>query len=258
MHPMVNIAIKAARSAGEIILRHIYKLDNLNITEKQQNDFVSEVDIKSEQVIIDTIRKAYPRHAIMAEESGYHEASEEYVWIIDPLDGTLNYLHGFPHFCVSIGVQVKDRIEHAVVFDPLNNECFSASRGDGARCNERRIRVSSRQYLNEALLGTGLRTNNSSEKLLPVFNAFFGKCSGIRNSGSAALDLAYVAAGRLDGFWHAALQPWDMAAGSLLIKEAGGLVGDFSGGENSMKTGTLAAGNPKIFKALLQTLQPLL
>lgn len=258
MHPLVNIAQKAAFAAGEVITRHLYKLNDLQVTEKEANHFVSEVDIKAEHVIIDLIRKSYPDHAILTEESGFHEGNDECTWIIDPLDGTHNYIHGVPHYAVSIGVQIKNRIEHAVIYDPQKNECFSASRGDGAQCNDRRIRVSSRNFLKEALLSASFSSHDlqSQEKYLAVFSAFFGKCLGLRRMGSAALDLAYVAAGRFDGFWGFGLQPWDLAAGSLLIKESGGLVGDLQGGEEYLKTGQITAGNPKIFKALLQTIQP--
>lgn len=261
MHPLLNIATKAAFAAGEVITRHIYKLNDLSVTEKEANHFVSEVDIKAEHVIMDIIRKAYPDHAILTEESGYHPGQEdEYVWIVDPLDGTHNYLHGVPHYAVSIAVQIKNRIEHAVIYDPHKNECFSATRGAGAQCNERKIRVSSRKNLKESLLSASFSFHDvqSQEKYLAAFQAFWGKCLGLRRMGSAALDLAYVAAGRLDGMWAFGLRPWDMAAGSLLIKESGGLVSDLQGAENYMKNNQIAAGNPKIFKALLQTIQPAL
>ncbi len=256
MHPLVNIATKAAFAAGEVITRHIYKLNDLQITEKETNHFVSEVDIKAEHIIIDTIRKSYPDHAILTEESGLHAGNDECVWIIDPLDGTHNYIHGVPHYAVSIGVQIKNRIEHAVIYDPQKNECFSATRGGGARCNERRIRVSSRYNLKEALLGASFSHHSSlQQKNLAAFQAFFDKCLGLRRMGSAALDLAYVAAGRFDGFWGLGLQPWDIAAGSLLVKESGGLVSDCHGTEDYMKKGDIIAGNPKIFKAIVQTMQ---
>jgi myo-inositol-1(or 4)-monophosphatase len=261
MHPLVNIAKNAAFAAGEVITRHLYKLNDLNVTEKEANHFVSEVDIKAEHIIMDTIRKAYPDHAILTEESGYHagEGNEECVWIIDPLDGTHNYLHGLPYYCVSIAVQIKNRIEHAVVYDPSKDECFTATRGGGAQCNDRRIRVSSRSLLKEALLSSSFSyTPESQEKYLAAFREFFGKCLGLRRMGSAALDLAYVAAGRIDGLWGFGLQPWDVAAGSLLIKESGGLVGDLQGTEDFMKKYQIAAGNPKIFKALLQTMKPVI
>ncbi len=258
MHPLVNIATKAAFAAGEVIMRHIYKLNDLHVSEKETNHFVSEVDIKAEQVIIDTIRKAYPDHSILTEESGHHSGEdEECVWIVDPLDGTHNYLHGLPYYAVSIGIQIKNRIEHAVVYDPHKDECFTATRGGGAQCNERRIRVASRQSLKESLLTTSFSSQGAQaqEQYLATFQSFFGKCLGLRRMGSAALDLAYVAAGRFDGVWSVGLKPWDMAAGSLLVKESGGLVGDTEGTEEYLKNGRIVAGNPKIFKAILQTIQ---
>lgn len=258
MEPMINIAISAARRAGEVIIRKLERIDTLTINEKQANDFVTEVDIQSEQIIIDTIRNAYPNHAILAEESGEHPG-EDVVWIIDPLDGTKNYCHGFPHIAISIAVQIKNKIEHGLIYDPLRQEFFTASRGRGAQLNARRIRVTQRKQLQHALLGTGFPFRD--KKLLPVylktFESLFMQCGGVRRAGSAALDLAYVAAGRLDGFWEFGLKPWDIAAGTLMIKEAGGLVSDFQGGETYMQSGNIVAGNPKIFKHLLQVLQPL-
>lgn len=260
MQPIVNIAVEAARAAGDIIVRHMDRLDRVKVSSKHNNDLVTEVDVKAEQAIIETIHKVYPTHGILAEESGLNQGEDDYTWIIDPLDGTANYVHGFPHFAVSIAVKYKNRIEHGVVYDPVRGECFSASRGKGAILNDRRIRVNQLANMNQALLGTGFPFRNKAlaERYFSTFQALFGKCAGIRRAGAAALDLAYVAAGRLDGFWEFNLQPWDIAAGSLLIKEAGGLVGDFSGGESYMKTGNIVAGNPKIFKSLLQTMQPAL
>ncbi|CDZ78617.1 Inositol-1-monophosphatase [Legionella massiliensis] len=258
MEPLLNIAITAARLAGDIIIRHIDQVDRIKITAKESNELFSEVDIKAEQAIINTIHKAYPGHGIIAEESGIHNDEADSVWIIDPLDGTSNFLHGFPSFSVSIAHRVKNRIEHAVVYDPLRHECFSASRGRGARLNDRRLRVSKQTQLSAALLGMGFPHRNAElgQRFLATFEALLGKCAGIRRTGSAALDLAYVASGRLDGLWEFGLRPWDIAAGSLLIKEAGGLVGDLQGGEEYMKKGDIVAGTPKVFKALLQTLMP--
>lgn len=273
MQPFVNIATKAAFAAGEVITQHLYRLDHLKVTEKEANHWVSEVDLKAEKVIIEHIRKVYPDHAILTEESGYLPGSNlaesssaqriqeaECVWIIDPLDGTHNYLHGMPHYCVSIAVQIKHRIEHAVIYDPTRNECFSASRGYGALCNDKKLRVAPRKNLKEALLGASFSFYNeqSREKYMAVFQAFGNQCLGLRRMGSAALDLAYVAAGRLDGVWAFGLQPWDIAAGSLIVKESGGLVGDMDGTEHYLNQGALIAGNPKIFKALLQTIQPVI
>lgn len=258
MQPLLNIAINAARQAGDIIVRHMEQLEHVKVTAKGNNDYFSEVDVKAEQAIINTIHKAYPDHGIMAEESGVRNDNAECVWIIDPLDGTTNYLHGFPCFAVSIAVSIKDRIEHGVVYDPLRHECFTATRGRGARMNDRRLRVSKQTQLSAALLGTGFPFHNPAmaERYLPTFTALFGKCAGIRRMGSAALDLAYVASGRLDGFWEFGLKPWDIAAGCLLIQEAGGLVSDLQGGEDYLRHGDVVAGTPKVFKSLLQTILP--
>ena len=256
MQPLLHIAINAARLAGDIIQRNVETLDRLNIQQKGLNDFFSEVDIKAEEAIIKTIHKAYPHHGIIAEESGIQNPDAEFVWIIDPLDGTTNYLHGFPFYSVSIALRIKNRIEHGVVYDPVRYECFSATRGCGARLNDRRIRVSKETKLISALLGTGFPTRDPAlvKRYLPTFEAMFDKCAGMRRTGSAALDLAYVAAGRLDGFWQFGLKPWDMAAASLIIQEAGGLIGDTRGGENFLQDGNIVAGTPKVFKSLLQTI----
>lgn len=260
MEPLLNIAVSAARQAGEIIIRHMEQVDRLKITAKSSHEYFSEVDIKAEQAIINAIHKAYPEHGILAEESGYQEGDEESVWIIDPLDGTSNYLHGFPFFSVSIALKVKNRIEHGVIYDPLRHECFAASRGRGARLNDRRIRVSKQTLLSSALLGTGVPFRNLelAQRYLPSFEAMMGKCAGVRRTGSAALDLAYVASGRIDGFWELGLRPWDIAAGSLLIREAGGLISDVQGGDDFLQSGDVVAGTPKVFKTLLQTISPVL
>lgn len=258
MQPLESIAVTAARLAGDIIVRHMEQLDRIRITPKNSEEFFTEVDIKAEQAIIQSIRKAYPDHGFIAEESGVQNPDSDYVWIIDPLDGTTNYIHGFPFFAVSIALRIKNRIEHGVVYDPVRHECFSASRGRGARLNDRRLRVSKETQLTSALLASGfsLRNTARSQRYLPAYEALMGKCAGVRRTGSAALDLAYVAAGRLDGFWEFGLRPWDLAAGSLLIKESGGLISDMNGGEEFLKHGDVVAGTPKIFKALLQTLMP--
>ncbi len=258
MHPLLNIAISAARQAGDIIVRHLDQVDRIKPVAKGSQDFFCEVDVKAEQAIINTIHKAYPHHGILAEESGVHNPDAETVWIIDPLDGTSNYLHGFPFFAVSIAVKVKDRIEHGVVFDPIRHECFMATRGGGARLNDRRIRVSKQTQLGEALLGTGFpfRDVALAKRYMPTFEALFGKCAGVRRTGSAALDLAYVASGRLDGFWEFGLKPWDIAAGALLIQESGGRICDLQGGEDYLTKGDIVAATPKIFKPLLQILIP--
>lgn len=260
MEPLLNIAVSAARQAGEIIVRHMEQVDHLKVTAKSSHEYFSEVDIKAEQAIINAIHKAYPGHGILAEESGFQEGDGESIWIIDPLDGTSNYLHGFPFFSVSIALKVKNRIEHGVIYDPLRHECFTASRGRGARLNDRRIRVSKQNQLSAALLGTGVpfRDVSLAQRYLPTLEALIGKCAGVRRTGSAALDLAYLASGRLDGFWELGLRPWDIAAGSLLIREAGGLISDVLGGDDFLKSGDVVAGTPKVFKTLLQTISPAL
>ena len=261
MHPMLNIAVRAARQAGNIIARYADQVDTLTVTEKSHNDFVSEVDKLAEQEIIKVIHKAYPDHGIVAEESGHH-AGNEYEWIIDPLDGTTNFLYGFPQFAVSIALRHKGRLEQAVVYDPMRQELFTASRGAGAQLNGKRLRVTNRKGLEGALLGTGIPFLDSHAPFMDAYfemmKALIPGSAGIRRAGSAALDLAYVAAGRLDGFWEFDLNQWDMAAGVLLIEEAGGLVGDMNGKMKHLETGHIVAGNPKVFKAMLQKIQPLL
>ena len=256
MHPLLNIAVRAARSAGNIILRHSERLDTLTVREKAHHDFVTEVDQLAEQAIIRTVHKSYPGHGILAEESGA-QAGDEYQWVIDPLDGTTNFLHGFPQFAVSIAIKHKGALEHAVVFDPLRNELFTASRGGGAYLNDRRMRVSRIKQMDDALLGTGFpfRTQEHLDSYLEMFRVLFPMTSGIRRAGSAALDLAYVAAGRLDGFWEIGLSEWDMAAGVLLIQEAGGIVSDFAGGQEYFATGNVVTGNPKIYAAIVKAIQ---
>jgi myo-inositol-1(or 4)-monophosphatase len=257
MHPLLNIAIRAARRAGNIIARSVDHVDRIAIDNKAKNDYVSEVDRTSEREIIAEIHKAYPDHAILGEETG-EQGSSDYRWIIDPLDGTTNFLHGFPHFAVSIACEHKGRIEHAVVYDPMRQELFTASRGGGAAVNDRRLRVTKRAGLDGALLGTGFpfRAHQDLDLYMKTFREIFPQSAGIRRAGSAALDLAYVAAGRLDGFWEFGLSKWDMAGGILLIQEAGGLVGDALGGHNYMETGNVVAGTPKVFKGLLQAIRP--
>lgn len=257
MHPMLNIAVRAARNAGNIIIRNLDRVDQLSVHTKDRNDFVSEVDQQAEQEIIGTIRKAFPGHAILAEESGSSEG-DEYQWIIDPLDGTTNFLHGFPQFAVSIALRHKGRMEHGVIYDPLRQELFTATRGAGAMLNDRRIRVTKRNSLEGALLGTGFpfKSQQHLDTYLDMFRALFPQAAGIRRAGSAALDLAYVASGRLDGFWEIGLNIWDMAAGVLLIQEAGGLSSDFTGGHNHLESGNIVAGNPKLFAEILKTIRP--
>lgn len=253
MHPMLNTAIKAARRAGSILVRNADHIGRLTVVTKGQNDFVTEVDRLAESEIIDILRRAYPDHAILAEESG-GDTNKDYCWIVDPLDGTTNFIHGYPQYAVSIALQHKGRLEQAVVFDPLRNELFTATRGQGAHLNDRRIRVSQVHDFKRSLLGTGFPFKSSAhlESWIAVFRRVAGETSGVRRAGSAALDLAHVACGRLDAFWEFGLQPWDMAAGCLLIEEAGGMVGDPAGGQQHLRTGSLVAGNPKIYAELLK------
>ena len=255
---MLNIAVRAARNAGDIIVRHSNRIDELTIASKERNDYVSEVDRQAEDEIIAVIRKAYPDHGVLAEESGRSGDGDEFLWIIDPLDGTTNFLHGFPQFSVSIALQHKGRLEQAVVYDPLRQELFTATRGSGAFLDNRRIRVSKQTSLTGALLGTGFPYKDQSylDAYLEMFKALIADSAGIRRPGSAALDLAYVAAGRLDGFWEIGLNAWDMAAGILLIREAGGLVSDLAGGHDYMKSGNVVAATPKLFPAMLRQIRP--
>lgn len=259
MHPLLNIAVRAARSASNIIVRATKHVEHLEITSKGRNDFVSDVDRMAEAEIINTIHKAYPDHAILAEESG-QSGENDTVWIIDPLDGTTNFLHGFPHFCISIAVMVRGKIEHGVIYDPLREELFTASRGAGAQLNDRRIRVGKRKSLAESLLATGFpfRQPQHFDSYLATFKVLFPQVVDVRRAGSAALDLAYVAAGRLDGYWEIGLQPWDIAAGALLIEEAGGVVTDFSAGDNYLDSGNIIVGNVSIQSAMLAAITPIL
>ncbi len=256
MQPMVNIAIRAARNAGNIIIRSLNQIDSLNVTEKSRNDYVSEVDQRAEQEIIRTISRAYPGHAILAEESGKTNGNE-FQWIIDPLDGTTNYLRGFPQFAVSIAMKYRDRLEHAVIYDPLRDEIFSASRGEGARLNDRRIRVTPRKKMHGALLGTGIpfRPDQDLDYYLKTLKVLIQDTAGVRRAGSAALDLAYVAAGRLDGFWEYGLHPWDMAAGCLLIREAGGIVTDTDGNDDYLESGNVLTANVHLHQQMLARLK---
>lgn len=260
MHPTLNIAVKAARRAATVINRASTQIDLLTVESKAPNDFVSEVDRAAENAIIEVLRDAYPQHGILAEESGTAGGADEseYQWIIDPLDGTTNFLHGFPQYAVSIALARNGVLEHAVVFDPTRNELFTASKGSGAFLNDRRIRVTRRTRLAESLIGTGFpfREFKHLDAYLAMFRELTQKTAGIRRPGAAALDLAYVASGRLDGFWEMGLQPWDMAAGVLLIQEAGGLVSDLAGESAFMQTGNVVAGAPKVFAQLLAAIQP--
>jgi len=257
MHPTLNFAIKAARRAGQIINRASLDIDLLQVNAKHTNDFVTEVDKAAEAAIIEILRDAYPDYAILAEESGATGQSD-YQWIIDPLDGTTNFIHGLPHYSVSIALSHKGVVTHAVVFDPTLNELFTASRGGGAYLNDRRIRVSKRIKLADALIGTGFpyRMLDHSDAYLGMFREFLIRTTGVRRPGSAALDLAYVAAGRYDGFWELGLSPWDIAAGALLITEAGGLIGDLTGEPRYLESGNVVGANPKVFAQMLQVIAP--
>jgi len=254
---MLNTAIKAARAAGKVISQGSQNLDRLTVASKRENDFVSEIDLKAEKAIITILLDAYPSHAILAEESGAAGESE-YQWVIDPLDGTTNFLHGFPQYAVSIALLHKGQLSQAVIYDPVRNDLYTASRGRGAFLNDRRIRVGKRDKLQDALIGTGFpyRDFTHLEAYTGMFRDLVRKSSGLRRPGSAALDLAWLAAGRTDGFFEIGLSPWDIAAGCLLVIEAGGLVSDFAGEENYLDSGNVVAGSPKIFVQLLQTIQP--
>jgi myo-inositol-1(or 4)-monophosphatase len=233
-------------------------LDSLDVYTKGRNDFVTDIDRGAEAEIIDTIRRAYPDHGILAEESGLTTGRDEVTWIIDPLDGTTNYLHGFPQFCVSIGIQVRGRVEHGIVYDPMRQELFTASRGSGAKLDDRRIRVSKSRGLEGSLIGTGLPFRSNTRWLdayLAMLKAVIQTTAGVRRPGSAALDLAYVAAGRTDAFWELGLSPWDTAAGALLVTEAGGRIGTLTGAEYQLG-GEVVAGSPKTYEALLELLGP--
>ncbi|MEM8982860.1 MAG: inositol monophosphatase family protein [Pseudomonadota bacterium] len=256
MHPLVNIAVGAARQAGSLLLRSQKRVDTLKVHSKGRNDWVTEADIAAEQVIIEHIHKHYPDHAILGEESGALGESD-HVWIIDPLDGTTNFIHGFPVFAVSIGIQVKGRLEHGVVYDPMRDEIFSASRGEGAQLDGRRIRVSGARKLDEALVGTGFpyrEDQDGDDRYVRQLQRVLTRTAGVRRPGAAALDLAYVAAGRLDGFWEYHLKPWDIAAGAVLIREAGGIVTAIDGGDDFLEPGHVLAASAKLYPDLLRLL----
>jgi len=258
MHPLLNIAVKAARRAGSIINRASLDGSVLEVRSKNLNDFVTQVDRAAEQAIIEIVHRAHPEHAILAEESGDSPgASAEFRWVIDPLDGTTNFIHGFPQYGVSIAVQHRGATAHAVVYDPGKNELFTASKGRGAFVNDRRMRVSKCAKLKDALVGTGFpfKELGRIDQYMKQLRTLMGGCAGVRRAGAAALDLAYVAAGRLDAFWEMGLSPWDMAAGALMIQEAGGLVGDLAGEPNYLESGDIAAGTPKVFAQLLEALR---
>jgi myo-inositol-1(or 4)-monophosphatase len=257
MHPLLNIAVRAARRAGEIIVRSLVRLESLEVTSKGRNDYVSEIDRAAEREIIDIVHKHYPEHAILAEESG-RSGDHEVVWIIDPLDGTTNFLHGFPVFAVSIAAQVRGQLEIGVIYDPMRQEVFTAARGAGAHLENHRMRVSKQRGLEGSLLSTGFpfRTDEPyADNYFAMFRTLTTLTAGIRRPGAASLDLAYVAAGRCDGFWELGLKPWDTAAGTLMIREAGGRVGTLGGDEYQLGA-NIVAGGPKVYEGLLAAIAP--
>jgi myo-inositol-1(or 4)-monophosphatase len=258
LHPMINVAVKAARTAGSIINRAALDVESVRISQKQVNDFVTEIDHAAEKSIIETLLAAYPGHGIWAEESGKEHGAKdsEFVWIIDPLDGTTNFIHGFPVYCISIALAVKGKIEQAVVYDPSRNDLFTATKGRGAYLNDRRLRVSKRIRLQECLISTGFpfRPGDDFGTYMKMMGDVMPRVAGLRRPGSAALDLAYVAAGYTDGFFESGLQPWDVAAGSLLVTEAGGLVGNFSGDSDFLEQKECMAGNPRVYGQLVSIL----
>ena len=255
LHPMVNVAIKAARTAGNIINRAALDIESVRVSQKQANDFVTEVDQAAEQAIIETLLTAYPGHGIWAEESGREHGARdsEFVWIIDPLDGTTNFIHGLPVYCVSIALAVHGKIEQAVVYDPTRNDLFTATKGRGAYLNDRRIRVSKRTQLKESLISTGFpfRPGDNFNHYLGMMGDVMQRTAGLRRPGAAALDLAYVAAGYTEGFFELGLQPWDVAAGSLLVTEAGGLVGNLTGEADFLEQKECLAGTPRVYGQLV-------
>lgn len=253
MHPFLNIAIQAARAASRSILHFYDRLDEVQVTEKAKNDLVTQVDKLSEDIIIEHIHKAYPKHSILGEESGLEQNQDEYTWIIDPIDGTKNFVNGFPHFCISIAVKKGDTLEIGLVYDPIRQELFTATRGKGAQLNNKRIRVADTKKMENALIGTGFpfRHEEALQQYLKTFTKVLPQVSDIRRAGAAALDLAYVACGRLDGFWEPLLKTWDIAAGALLIQEAGGVITDFDGKRNFLQSGDVVCGNIHLHPGLL-------
>ena len=257
MQPLLNIAVRAARRAGDLIVRNVDRVPSLGVRSKGRNDFVTEIDQLAERDIIETIRRSHPDHGFLGEESG-RSGGDEFIWIIDPLDGTTNFLHGFPTFAVSLACEYRGRLEHAVVYDPMRQELFTASRGDGAQVDGRRIRVSKQLELEGALVATGFPYRANArwiDEYLAMLKTVMQKTAGIRRPGAASLDLAYVAAGRVDGFWEIGLNAWDTAAGTLLITEAGGRIGTLGGGEYR-QGGNVIAGTPKVYEALVESLRP--
>ncbi len=260
MHPMLNTAIKAARRAATVINRASFDIDRINVTEKQHNDFVTDVDQAAEQAIIETLLKAYPDHAILAEESGASKNlndESEFAWIIDPIDGTTNFMHGYPNYCVSIALSQRGIVTQAVIYDPVRNDLFTATKGAGAYLNDKRIRVTKHDRIANALLGSGHGAGpKARDEYQRMYAVMAERCQAVRNGGSAALDLANVAAGRSDGFYEKGLKAWDIAAGSLLVTEAGGIVGEFSGESDYLYKGDVIAASPKVFGQMVTLLAP--
>ena len=260
MNPMLNIGIRAARAAGKVITQNFDRYDPMSIEKKQRNDFVTEVDHKAEAEIVATLAKAYPAHSLLCEESGLTgDENAEYQWIIDPLDGTTNFIHGLPHFSVSIALQHKKRLVQAVVYDPMRQELFTAGKGEGAFLDSKRLRVTKQGRLDEALLSCGFpyRDGQDLDFFQRTTRHYTERSGGVRRMGSAALDLAYVAAGRVEGCWLTGLKSWDIAAGALLVREAGGLINDFDGGDDWMARGELIAASPRIHHQMLEVMKPL-
>ena len=258
MHPMLNIAVRAARKAGNLIAKHYETPDSVETSQKGSNDFVTNVDKAAEAMIIETIRKSYPQHTIITEESGEHAGEDQDVqWVIDPLDGTTNFIKRLPHFAVSIAVRIKGRTEVAVVYDPMRNELFTATRGQGAQLNGYRLRGSTARDLDGTILATGFpfKAKQHANSYINVIGKLFTECADFRRTGSAALDLAYVAAGLVDGLFGISLKPWDFAGGELLVRESGGVVTDFVGGHNHYSSGNIVAGNPRVVKGILNTMR---
>lgn len=259
-HPFINIAVQAARAAGRVIVRYANRLDGVSVAEKQRHDFVSEVDRAAEAEIVRVIRRAHPEHAILAEEGGKipGKRGSTVQWVVDPLDGTTNFLRGFPHFAVSIGILEQGQPRHGVIYDPSREELFVATHGDGAFLNDRRIRVNESRGLQGALLATGFpfRERALLDAYMSMFQALYRDAADVRRAGSAALDLAYVASGRVDGFWEFGLKPWDLAAGAVLVREAGGVVSDFTGGQQFLDRGDICCGPIKLHREMLAALRP--
>lgn len=254
MHPMLNIAVRAARKAGDFIAKSAENTDNIEVTLKSPNDFVSNIDKSAEQIIIDVIKKSYPEHSIVSEEAGLISGKDkDYQWIIDPLDGTNNFIKNFPHYSVSIAMRIKGRTEIACVYDPIRNELFTAQRGSGAQLNSKRIRIANTRDLSGTVIATGFpfKAKQHSESFMKVVSALFIECADFRRTGSPALDLCYVAASRVDGFFELGLKPWDIAAGELIAREAGVLCTDFAGGTNYIQSGNIVAAGPKVLKGIL-------